>query len=190
MEKKEYVRRFLETKQIESKHLILRKLHISDAEDMYAYASSPRVTQFLSWGEHPDLIHTKRYLTYLESRYRACQFFDFAIVSKRSGRMIGTVGFVKIDEVNNLAEVGYVLHPDFWNLGIMTEALSCVLRFGFEEVGLHRIEAVYMPENLASRRVMEKCGMTFEGIRRRARFVKGTYVDVGVYAILAEEYSK
>mgnify|MGYP002520461547 CR=1 FL=1 len=47
-----------------------------------------------------------------------------------------------------------------------------------------------MPENLASRRVMEKCGMTFEGIRRRARFVKGAYVDVGVCAILAEEYSK
>ena len=190
MEKKEYVRRFLDTKQIESKHLILRKIRPIDAEDMFSYASLPQVTKFLSWCEHPDLIHTKRYITYLETRYRACQFFDFAIVLKRSGRMVGTVGFVSIDEANNLAEVGYVLHPDFWNLGIMTEALSCLLRFGFEEVGLHRIEAVYMSENLASRRVMEKCGMTFEGIRRHARFVKGAYVDVGICAILAEEYLK
>ena len=190
MQIREYIRRFLDTKQIESERLVLRKLRRTDAEDMFAYASLPRSSRYLSWSEHPDIIHTKRYLTYLESRYRAAQFFDFAIVLRDSGRMIGTIGFVNIDETNNLAEVGYVLHPDFWNCGIMTEALSCLLRFGFEEVGLHRIEAMYMEENLASRRVMEKCGMTFEGIQRQARFIKGAYCNVGVCAVLESEWRK
>ena len=188
MQKKELNRRFLEKKQIETARLILRRVRRTDAEDMFSYASQEVVTRYLTWNPHPDLLHTKRYVTYLDSRYRVAQYFDFAIVLRDCGRMIGTIGFVSFDEENSIGEVGYVLHPDFWGMGIMTEALSAVIRFGFEELGLHRIEASYMPENCASRRVMEKCGMTFEGIRRGLRLVKGSYIDVGTYAILAEDY--
>jgi ribosomal-protein-alanine N-acetyltransferase len=190
MQKKELNKRFLEKKQIETARLILRRICRTDAEDMFAYASLPCVTRYLTWQEHPDILHTKRYLAYLDTRYRVGQFFDFAIVLRDSGRMIGTIGFVSFDENNSIGEVGYVLHPDFWNQGIMTEALGALIRFGFEELSLHRIEATYMPENLASRRVMEKCGMTFEGIRRGTRLVKGNYIDVGICAILSEDISK
>lgn len=189
MQKRELNKRFLEKKQIETARLVLRRIRQSDAEDMYAYASLPCVVRYLSWNEHPDLLHTKRYLAYLDTRYRVGQFFDFAIVLRKSNRMIGTIGFVSFDENNSVAEVGYVLHPDFWGQGIMTEALTAIIRFGFEELSLHRIEASYIPENLASRRVMEKCGMTFEGIRRGARLVKGAYIDIGTCAILSEDYA-
>ncbi len=187
---KEYSQRFLKTPQLECERVILRRIRQSDAADMFSYASLPSVTRYLTWREHPDLLHTKRYLAYLDTQYRAGRFFDFAIVLRETGRMIGTVGFVSFDEANSAAEVGYVLHPDFWGKGIMTEALSRLLAFGFEELSLHRIEASFMPENAASRRVMEKCGMSFEGIRRGARLVKGVYIDVGTCAMLAEDYRK
>lgn len=187
---KENSRRFLKTPQLVTERLVLRKIRQSDAQDMFSYASLPIVTRYLTWNEHPDILHTKRYLAYLDTQYRAGRFFDFAIVWQETGRMIGTVGFVSFDETNAAAEVGYVLHPDFWGKGIASEALSRLIAFGFEELALHRIEAVYMPENAASRRVMEKCGMTFEGVRRGARLVKGAYIDVGTCAILLEDYQK
>ena len=64
MQKKELNKRFLEKKQIETTRLILRRICRTDAEDMFAYASLPCVTRYLTWQEHPDILHTKRYLAY------------------------------------------------------------------------------------------------------------------------------
>ncbi|MBQ3178700.1 MAG: GNAT family N-acetyltransferase, partial [Clostridia bacterium] len=85
-------------------------------------------------------------------------------------------------------EIGYVLNPSYWGMGIAPEAVSAVLRFGFTELHLHRIEARYMTGNTASRRVMEKVGMTYEGTARESMFVKGDFVSVGTCAILRSEY--
>ena len=102
--------------------------------------------------------------------------------------MIGTCGFTAIDLPNRSAELGYVLHPAYHGRGLATEAAGEVLRFGFERLGLHRIEARYMEGNEASTHVMERLGMRHEGLRRDALFVKGAFRTVGTYAILREEY--
>ena len=102
--------------------------------------------------------------------------------------MIGTCGFAGVDCPNNRAEIGYVLNPRYRGQGLMPEAVRRVLRFGFDMMGLHRIEARYMIGNDASRRVMDKVGMHFEGIQREAMLVKGVYRDIGICAILAQEH--
>ena len=102
--------------------------------------------------------------------------------------MIGTCGFTRLDPQNHSAEIGYVLSPRYQNQGIASEACAMILRFAFCNLGLHRVEARYMPGNAASRRVMEKNGMVFEGIERDAIFVKGAYQDVGKCAILRSDY--
>jgi ribosomal-protein-alanine N-acetyltransferase len=104
--------------------------------------------------------------------------------------MVGTCGFTSFNCSSDSAEVGYVLNPDYWGKGIALEALERVLQFGFEELKLHRIEARFIQENERSRRVMEKAGMTFEGVHREGMLVKGNYVNVGVCAILASEWEK
>lgn len=168
--------------------LCLRQIVMSDLEAMYAYASQKEVTQYLLWLPHPTKDYTSRYLAYLQDRYRAGDFYDWAIVPNDVGRMVGTCGFTRFDFSNNCAEVGYVLNPEFHGRGYVTEALLRVLSFGFHELKLHRIEAHYLENNLASRRVMERVGMTFEGVKRGAMIVKGKYENVGVCAILREEY--
>jgi ribosomal-protein-alanine N-acetyltransferase len=70
----------------------------------------------------------------------------------------------------------------------MTEAARRILQFGFQVLGLHRIESRFMIENDPSRRVMERLGMTFEGVRRSAMLVKGLYRDIGICSILANEF--
>lgn len=102
--------------------------------------------------------------------------------------MIGTCGFARLDFENNSAEIGYVLNPDFWRKGYATEAVKRVINFGFHDLNLHRIEARYIVGNEVSRRVMEKCGMAFEGIHKSSLYVKDRYVSVGYCAITADDY--
>jgi len=181
--------------------LILRRMLKSDYKDMYEYACQEKVTRYLLWDVHDSEAYTYKYLQYIQSRYRSGEFFDWAIVLKDpenpageprnlagKGKMIGTCGFTRFHYEHRAAEIGYVLNPAFWGMGIAPEAVSAVLRFGFQELHLHRIEARYMTGNTASRRVMEKVGMTFEGVARESMFVKGDFVSVGTCAILRSEY--
>ena len=173
---------------IETERLILRKMKPSDSRDMYEYSRLPEVTRYLLWEPHTNPSQTLDYLEYLQTRYRVGDFYDWAVVEKSRGKMIGTCGFTSLDFSNNAAEVGYVLNPAFWGKGLAPEALMRVMRFGFMELNVHRIEAKYMVENTRSRRVMEKCGMTFEGVRRSSMYVKGSYRDIGICSILSDEY--
>ena len=188
MEKFDMLACFKDPPILRTRRLILRRILKSDAADMYEYSSNPSVTRYLLWEPHESIKYTHRYLAYLQGRYKAGEFYDWAVVDRHSAKMIGTCGFTSFDFSNNSAEVGYVLNPAYWHRGIAAEALSEVLHFAFAILGLNRVEARYMTGNLESRRVMEKCGMQFEGIARGAVFAKGRYVSVGICSVLKSEY--
>ena len=170
-----------------TERLVLRPMRTADAYDMYEYACLEEVTEFLLWSPHPSVSYTRDYLAYIESRYATCDFFDWAVTLKDSGKMIGTVGFTKIDTSNNSAEIGYVLNPQYHGQGIALEAARRIVEFGFDTVGLHRIEAKFMKGNRASLRVMEKLGMTLEGYSVDGMYVKGKYRTIGTCAIIRSQ---
>ncbi len=176
--------------EITTERLILRRMMAKDAGDMYEYACQKEVTKYLTWFPHPDPGYTRDYLEYLGTRYRVGDFFDWAITLKESGKMIGTCGFTSFDYTNDSAEMGYVLNPEYRGRGIAPEALYAVMKFGFDNLGLHRAEAKFIEGNDASRRVMEKVGMSFEGIRREGMLIKGEYRNIGVCAVLRDEFYK
>ena len=89
---------------LETDRLILRAMRVSDAPDMYDYARRAEVTRYLLWNPHPDVGYTRRYLEYLSGRYRLGLFYDWALICKEDGRMIGTCGFVRFDYPHNGAE--------------------------------------------------------------------------------------
>ncbi|MBQ3063231.1 MAG: GNAT family N-acetyltransferase [Clostridia bacterium] len=188
MKKENLYRIFSRMPQLESEHLILRQIRVSDAPDMYEYACDPEVTRYLLWSPHKDISHTRDYLEYLGSRYRIGMHHEWAVILKSEGRMIGTCGFVNFDIPHKRAEIGYVLNPRYRGQGLAPEAVRRVLQFGFQVLNLHRIEARYMIGNDASRRVMEKAGLRFEGVAREAMLVKGAYRDIGTCAILAPDF--
>ena len=188
MKKENILHIFSRMPTLETERLLLRPLRVTDTEDMYAYAKDPEVTRYLLWRPHPDMQYTRSYLEYLAGRYRIGMHYEWAVVLKEEKRMIGTCGFVTIDCTHKRAEVGYVLNPAYRGRGIMPEALTRVLQFGFTMLSLHRIEARYMIGNEASLRVMEKVGMQREGVARDGMLVKGAYRDIGTAAILANEF--
>ncbi len=188
MKKEKIYRVFSHLPELASERLTLRKMMVADTADMYEYASRSDVTRYLTWQPHPDRDYTREYLEYLGNRYAAGMFYDWAVIYEPDCKMVGTCGFTAFHCSSDCAEVGYVLNPAYWGKGIAPEALRTVLAFGFETLGLNRIEAKFMEGNDRSRRVMEKVGMTFEGIMRESMLVKGNYVNVGVCAILASEW--
>ena len=173
-----------------TERLSLRAMHPIDAEDMFDYARRPEVTKYLLWREHKDVEYTRDYLNYISGRYALGSFFDWALIDRESRRMIGTCGFTRIDTANNSAEIGYVLNPDFHRRGLGSEAVRRILKFGFEELGLQRIEARFMQGNEASLALMKSVGMTFEGYMRDLMLVKGEYRTIGVSSILRSEYEE
>jgi len=186
----EIIRVFRDIPTIETERLILRRMTKKDADDMFDYAQREDTTKYLTWNPHPTRKFSYQYLVYLHQKYRSGEFYDWGIELRDTGKMIGTCGFTRFDYGNDSGEVGYVINPDYWGRGYATEAVKRVIRFGFDYLSLHRIEAKYMEENVASRRVMEKCGMTFEGVYRDSLFIKGGYVSVGVCAILKSDFNR
>ncbi len=173
---------------LHTERLVMRRMKPSDARDMYAYSCREDVTRYLLWEPHTSPQQTLDYLEYLQLRYKSGDFYDWGLICRADGHFIGTCGFTSLDVANNAAEIGYVLHPAYWGQGFAPEAVRQVLDFAFMRLNVHRVEARYMVGNERSRRVMEKCGMTYEGVRRSSMFVKGQYRDIGICSILSDEY--
>lgn len=176
---------------LRTSRLTLRGIVESDCMDMYEYSCLQSVTQYLLWYPHSDPGYTRRYIGRLREEYREGRFYDWGITVNEGTRskLIGTCGFTQIDCGQRSGEIGYVLSPSYWGMGIAPEAAARVVTFGFETLGLNRIEARYMTGNSRSRRVMEKIGMKYEGTHRQSMFVKGEYRDIGVCSILSSEYA-
>lgn len=170
--------------------LILRRMQRFDIDDIFDYAHNPETSKFLLWYPHETKRDTGIYFKNVDKRYKAAEFYDWAIEERVSGRMIGTCGFTSINEIDRKAEIGYVINPRHKGKGYATEAVMRVLEFGFGELGFERIEARYMLGNDRSRRVMDKCYMRYEGIQRHAVFAKGRFFDIGICAVLASDFKK
>ena len=174
--------------EIVTPRLLLRSIRKTDYRDMYSYSRDAEVTRYLTWEPHTCESYTQRYLAYILPKYRSGEFYDWAVIWRESGQMIGTCGFTSLNCEHNYGEVGYVLHRSFWGKGIAPEALRAIMRVGFMDLNLHRIESKFIKGNDRSRRVMEKCGMQFEGFRRQAMYIKGKYETIGVCSLLASEF--
>lgn len=111
----------------------------------------------------------------------------FAIVSSETQELMGAIGLTMEPE-NRCAEVGYWLGKPYWNRGYMTEAARAVIRFAFENLNLNRVYASHFARNPASGRVMQKCGMQYEGTLRQ-HFVRWDRAeDLVFYGILKNEW--
>jgi len=112
---------------------------------------------------------------------------NFAIVLRESGVLCGSTG-LGIDAENANAELGYWIGLPYWGKGYGTEAAQAVVKYGFEVIGLHRIQASHFSHNPASARVMQKIGMSYEGCRRQHILKWGKFEDLELYGILQSDW--
>jgi len=171
--------------------LILRPYRESDFEAVHEYGSDPEVVRYTSFG--PNTEEDTR--SFLRRALEAAQEeprldYGFAIILQAENRLIGGCGLHRSGTHPRIAELGYVLHRNYWGRGYATEAARALLAFGFEELSLHRIFARCDPANVASARIMEKIGMQREGHLREAEWHKERWWDLLLYAILDYEWKR
>ncbi|WP_151737257.1 GNAT family N-acetyltransferase ['Paenibacillus yunnanensis' Narsing Rao et al. 2020] len=173
--------------QLESQRLLIREFTDEDYGAVHSYASDPAVTEYMLWGPNTgeqtaDYIRTVQEWQWQEPRTS----FEFAVVLKDSGQLIGGCGLY-VSEPRQ-GEIGYCFNSLYWKQGYASEAGEALLHFGFGELGLHRIFATCRPANTGSAKVMQKLGMTCEGLLREHRRKGETWHSSLVYAILEDEY--
>jgi len=173
---------------LETNRLLLRKIEPGDLEDIFAYASDPRVAQYTSWQAHTSIEASREFLSYVLDLYRDGKVAPWGLVHKGDDRLVGTCGFLDWHPYHSRAEIGYALSSKYWRRGLMTEAVRELVSFGFRTMDLNRIQGQCEIENVASARVMEKAGMRLEGVLRQHEFSAGRYLDMAIYSILRSEW--
>lgn len=177
------------TRRIETERLVLRQFSIDDAEAMYlGWAGDPEVTRFMSWPTHESPEDSRAIIEKWQNDAILLSDYNWCITLKETGEPIGSIGAVRVDEEAEYVHVGYCIGRKYWNQGLTSEALSAVIRFFFERVGVNRIESLHAVENPASGRVMQKCGMTKEGVLREYNVSNYGRCDAAVYSILRREW--
>ncbi len=160
------------------------------------------IDSFLSVVRQPEIYRTTYGIPLEYSRERAEWWFDvikqnmknrhafeFAVLLKDNGQYIGNVGLININDLHHRADISYYIDRDYMNCGYATEAAEVMLRYGFTKWNFNKIAGCCMSCNPASRRVMEKIGMKYEGTLRQELYKEGDYYDIDRLSILKSEYS-
>ena len=172
---------------VETERLLLRPFSLSDEAAVFALASDPAVARFVRFEAHRTPADTRAFLQTVLEHYALGELLSWAIVRREDDQLIGSCGFVSENKKRNLAEIGYWLGKPYWGKGYAVEAARALVRFGFEQMNLQRVEAKCFVQNRAAQRVIEKLGMKFEG-RERREMIKGIYPELLLYSILRQEW--
>lgn len=183
--------RHVGTRTLETERLVLRRFSEDDAQAMFKnWAGDPEVTKYLIWKPYKDADGVRKYLSGVVKGYDDNRAYEWAIVLKESGEPVGSIAAVEVDDRAKRVHIGYCLGREFWNRGIMTEALGAVIGFFFDTVGMNRVDSRHDTKNPASGRVMQKCGMKREGMLRQGDANNSGTCDAVWYGILREEYDE
>ena len=177
------------TKRLETDRLILRRFTPDDAQAMYEnWASDPDVTRYLTWQPYENRETADYVIGLWVNDYQNEKNYQWAIESKELSAPIGSIAAVEMNEDVESVEIGYCIGKRWWHKGFMTEALSAVICFFFEEVGASRVCACHDPQNPRSGSVMKKCGMQYEGTLRSVGRNNQGVCDASYYSILKSDY--
>lgn len=176
--------------QLRSERLTFTLIAPSDLEDIHELHSLPETDEFNTLGIPESIEQTKAILEswIADSRHELTPAYTFSIRSRETDAFIGLVALKCGKPKFCIGEIWYKLHLQHWRKGFATEAVNKILSFGFQEMGLHRIEAGCAVANTASAMVLEKVGMLKEGRKRKVLPLKSGWSDNYEYAILEEDW--
>jgi ribosomal-protein-alanine N-acetyltransferase len=173
---------------ISTHRLLLRALRDSDLDDLYTYASDPEIDHFTPWRHFQSLAEARADLDDYLAEYEAQGMGAWGIEHRGDQRLIGIATFSPPHPHHRRVELGYTIARSHWGEGYATEAAQALVRFGFEQMKLVRIEAVCLPEHSASARVLQKIGMRYEGLLRSYQIWRGTPCDLHMYALTINDF--
>ena len=169
---------------LETEYLYLRRVVEKDVNEIFALRSNKETMKYIP----KPLVKTKEdaraHIAMIDEKIENNEGINWAISLKNEPKLIGLIGHYRIKPEHFRAEIGYMLLPEYHGKGIITEAIKETVKYGFEIMKLHSIEAVIDPENLASEKVLLKSGFIKEAHFKEKEYYEGRFLDSVIYSIL------
>ena len=169
---------------LETERLLLRRVDKNDLKEVFALRSNPETMKYIPRPLVTTDEEALAHIAMIESKIESNEGINWAITYKGDLKLIGIIGHYRIKPEHYRAEIGYMILPEFNGMGIVTEAVQEVVKYGFEVMKLHSIEAVIDPDNLGSAKVLEKNNFKKEAHFIENEFFNGRFLDSAVYTIL------
>ena len=175
---------------LETERLVLKEITLKDARWYFEHFNTKEIAE---GQDHPgprDMKEARAELKlYFMDVFRTKRGIRWGITIKGDDKLIGSAGFYKWNQPEHYqAEMGYDLDPAFWGRGMMTEALTAIIQYGFDKMGLHRIEVLIPHDNNRSQNLVKRLGFTREGVLRDHYFVEGRFSDDVIFSLLKKEW--
>ncbi len=171
-----------------TQRLRLRKLESRDANDLYTMLSDEETMRYYGDPTYQSLAEAEAFIILRRDDYTRRREIRWGITRQDDDRIIGSCSFHQFDEGYHRTEIGYILNRACWGQGIMAEALSAILTYGFIDLGLHRIEAIIDIANERSKNVLLKLGFQYEGNLRQRFAFRGSFEDEHYFGLLRDEW--
>jgi len=173
-----------------AERLELRWLEAGDVPALFEVFSDPQVMRY--WSSPPlcDLAAAKDLLGEIHAHFATKDLFQWGVVLRTTGSVVGTCTLAHVDPDNLRAEIGFALARAHWGKGLVGEALRTLIGFAFGELGLRRLEADVDPRNERSVRTLERLGFVREGLLRERWFVAGEVQDSALFGLLKREWAE
>ncbi|KRD58093.1 alanine acetyltransferase [Flavobacterium sp. Root935] len=169
---------------VETERLILDEVNDGDVQEVFELRSNPETMKYIPRPLVKDHEDALEHIKMIKEKIENNTGINWAIRLKDNSKLLGIIGFYRLQPENYRAEIGYIILPEFQGKGLVPEAVTRLTKFGFEDLRLHSIEAVIDPENYASEKVLQKCGFTKEAHLRESEFYEGKFLDKVIYSLL------
>jgi len=173
---------------LESGRLHLRQVAESDVQEVFELRSDTETMKYIPRPLATTRQYAIEHINKVNTGIEKNESINWAITLKGQDKLIGLIGFVRIQPKNFRAEVGYILHPDFRKKGIMSEALKAVLDYGFDVLKFNSVIAVIDPSNLASEQLLLSQQFVKEAHLKENIYFNGNFLDTVIYSLLKKNY--
>ena len=175
---------------ITTNRLVLRRIKKKDVNEILFLRSDKRVLNYLDVAPAKTKKVALEFIKKVQDAIKSSDGITWAITLKNKPKLIGNIGFWRMQKEHYRAEIGYVLHPHYWRKGITQEAMTAVIKYGFEVMKLHSIEANVNPDNAASIRLLEKNSFVKEAYFKENYYFDGKFLDTAIYSLIISNYEK
>lgn len=168
---------------LRTERLLLRQFAESDLENVFNGLSHPDIIKYYGVS-YPTLEATKAQMEFFADLEKNETGIWWAVCSPDNQLFYGAGGLNSLSKEHKKAEIGFWLLPDYWGKGFMTEAMPLIWNYGFDKLGIHRIEGIVETENLLCKKAMEKLRFQHEGTMKECEIKNGKFISLDIYAKL------
>lgn len=169
---------------LDTERLLLRRITDEDVNEVFELRSNPETMKYIPRPLVKNSEDALEHIAMIEDKIITNMGINWGITLKDNSKLLGIIGYYRLQPENYRAEIGYILLPEFHGKGIIPEAVNRLITYGFEDLNLHSIEAIIDPENYASEKVLQKCGFVKEAHLKESDFYEGRFLDKVIYSLL------